>query len=428
MKLVSSGMEKLRDPLYRNAFFLVVTSAFGGVFGFTFWLIVARYYTSDAVGLSASLVALAGFLGYLSTLGLGIGLIRFLPSTSVGKNHRINASLTLTGLASTGVALAFIAGVDLWSPIVTVVGNSWSYAIMFLAFTVGFALMALVDSSFLAARKASYVLHRSLIYNGLRLPIPILVATSLGALGIFFSFGVALLLALLVSLLFLMPRLYPGFVAMPSLQLSGIRDMISYSIGNHAANLLGRVPSGILPLLVLHQLSASSSAHFYIAWIMASFLFVVPRASAQSLFIEGSHPETHLAGDAVRSLRFSLLLLVPGVLFLLFAGPFLLGLFGEEYSTEGLALLRILVLSAFFVAINSTFFSILRVNKRVGELTLLSSVVGVGTVAASYLLLDGFGMMGPGIAFLSIQAAISGYVLLRNLGASKRVAKGLMRF
>ncbi len=393
-----------------------------------FWLIVARYHTAEAVGLSASLISLAVFLGSISTMGLGVGMIRFLPSTPIPKNHRINTSLTLAALTALVLGLIFLGGLELWSPAIKFVRDDLSYAIMFLIFTIGFAITPLVDSAFLAARKASYVLHRSLLYNGLRLPIPILVASVLGAFGIFFSFGVALLVAILISLFLLMPRLYPGFLAVPSFKLSSIRDMLSYSIGNHAANLLGMIPSGILPLIVLSKLSASSSAHFYIVWITASLLFMVPMSSAQSLFVEGSQQGAYFTEKAVRSIRLGIFLVVPGVLFLFFAGPFLLGLFGGDYSTEGLRLLRILVVSAFFVAINYTFTSYLRVKKRVGELILLSSIIGVGTVVASYFLLDSLGLSGVGIAFFLIQGTISGYILLRDPALVKRVAKMLLRF
>lgn len=413
----------LRDPLYRNALFLMLTFGIGSLAGFLFWLLVARHYTAADVGLAASLVALAGLLGSLATLGMGTGLIRFLPSVGDGQSH-IRASLTLASLAALGIGLAFLAGLDLWAPAVAPVLERWWYTLLFLAFTVTFALAYVVDSSFLAARKGSYVLGRSLVYQALRLPLPLIVV-ALGAFGIFLSFGVALLAALLVGTLFL-ARLYPGFRPTPSSNLAVLREMIAYSLGNHMASLLYALPAGLLPLLVLHRLSADGAAHFYIAWMVASFLFVVPAASATSLFVEGSHPDTSLAGDTVRSLRFTLLLLLPGILVLLLAGPFLLGLFGPDYI-EGGSLLRVLALAVPLVALNATFGSYLRVANRVRELIVLSGVLGAGTVILSYLLMDGFGLLAPGIAFLGLQAIVSGYVLLRNVATSRRVARELVR-
>ncbi len=426
-RILASSLQRLGDPLYRNAFVLMLASAFGGLAGFAFWLIVARYHTSEALGASASFLALAGLIGSLSSLGLGTGLIRFIPSASTGVNQRINASLTLAGLTALSLGLLFLGGFSVWAPATPPGVDSWSYGLIFLAFTVGFALTPLVDNSFLAARKASYALYRSLIYNGLRLPLPILLATSLGVIGILFSFGVALLLALVIGGIFLLPRLYPGFVPRPSLQLRGMKEMVTYSTRNHTATLLYGLPAGVLPLLVLRELSASSAGHFYVPWIMAGMVFIVPMSTAASLFIEGSHPGTKFAPDAIRSFRFGLLLLIPGVLTLFFFGPFLLGLFGSEYSTEGLALLRILSLSAFFVAINVTFFAYLRVTKRVRELILLSATLGVGIVVTSYFLVGVYGLLGPGLAFLAFQAVVSGYVVVRHLQAAKEVARALIR-
>lgn len=73
LKLITLGLENLKDPIYRNAFYLILASAFGGLSGFTLWLIVEWLYTSDALRLAASMIALAGLLGSFSTLGLGVG-------------------------------------------------------------------------------------------------------------------------------------------------------------------------------------------------------------------------------------------------------------------------------------------------------------------------------------------------------------------
>ncbi len=426
MGFVIATVSKLRDPLYRNALYLILTSASGGLFGFLFWLVVARLYPAEEIGLAASLVALAGFLGSLSTLGLGFGLVRQLPSAP-RSHHLINASLTLTSLVAIGVALVFIASVDLWSA--SDLGSRQSaLAFLFLAYTVAFAVTLLIDASLMAARGASSVFRRSLIYNGIRLPLPVLLAGSLGAIGIHLSFAVALYASILVSLFLMLPRLFPGYSPALSLRLASIRKLLAYSLGNHVANIAYALPAGALPLLVLGLLSPTSAAHFYVVWIIATMLFVVPLASASSLFIEGSHPETELYGNVVRSLRFSLILLAPGVAFLVLGGPVFLGLFGSEYAAEGTGLLRVLALSAGFVAVNVTFFSYLRVAGRIKELILLSSLLGGGTVLTSYLSLPGLGLIGIGLPFLVLQASVAGYVSIRNWGTSRRFVKEIIRF
>jgi len=41
----------LKDPLYKNSFFIMLTSISSAGFGFIFWMLVARYYTPHDVGL-----------------------------------------------------------------------------------------------------------------------------------------------------------------------------------------------------------------------------------------------------------------------------------------------------------------------------------------------------------------------------------------
>ena len=47
-------------PLYSNALYLMITSAASALLGFIFWIIVARFYTPEDVGLaSAAMAAIA---------------------------------------------------------------------------------------------------------------------------------------------------------------------------------------------------------------------------------------------------------------------------------------------------------------------------------------------------------------------------------
>lgn len=420
------GFRRLKEPLFQNASFLMLSSILGGLLGFPFWLIAARFYPAADVGITVSLLAVASLLGALSSLGLETGLVRFLPAMQAGRRRRLNAALTLSAVTAAGVALSFLGGLSLWAPALAFVGESWAFSAALLGFTVAFALTHVVDAGFLAGRRASYHFARTLLFHGTKLPLPILLGTFLGALGLLLSFGVALLLALTVALFVLLPRLYTGFRPTPIFQVQGLRELFTYSVGNHVANVLRGLPSGLLPLLVLLQVSASGAAHFYVAWLLAGLLFVIPLSTASSLFVEGSHPGTVFSRDTVRSLRFGLLLIVPGVLLLVFGGDFLLGLFGVEYST-GLGLLQALAVSALFVTVNATFFAYLRVRKRIPELVLLSLFGGLGTLLGGVLLLPAFGLMGPGLAFLLAEATITGYVVLKHLDTSLRVARELVR-
>jgi len=51
----AAGM--LSDPLYRNSLFMAFTSVFNAGCGFFFWMIAARLYTVEQVGLATALIS-----------------------------------------------------------------------------------------------------------------------------------------------------------------------------------------------------------------------------------------------------------------------------------------------------------------------------------------------------------------------------------
>ena len=78
---VKEGLLNLfRLSLYRNAIYLMLNSAMYGLTGFFFWIVAARLYPPEVVGLASSVIAAIGLLSLLSTLGLDYGLLRFLPA------------------------------------------------------------------------------------------------------------------------------------------------------------------------------------------------------------------------------------------------------------------------------------------------------------------------------------------------------------
>ena len=70
----------LKISLYRNAIYLMLNSAMYALTGFFFWIVAARLYPAEVVGLASSTIAAIGLLSLLSTLGLDYGLLRFLPA------------------------------------------------------------------------------------------------------------------------------------------------------------------------------------------------------------------------------------------------------------------------------------------------------------------------------------------------------------
>jgi hypothetical protein len=58
-------------------------------------------------------------------------------------------------------------------------------------------------------------------------------------------------------------------------------------------HLLG-LPAMVLPILITNLIGVKFSAYFYMAMMIANLLYIIPTATSQSLFAEGSHIETEL--------------------------------------------------------------------------------------------------------------------------------------
>jgi len=69
--------QHLTDPLFKNAYFLMLSSISSAGSGFFFWLIAARFYSTAEIGLASAIIAAMGLLGMLSLLGFDISLVRF---------------------------------------------------------------------------------------------------------------------------------------------------------------------------------------------------------------------------------------------------------------------------------------------------------------------------------------------------------------
>ena len=407
----------LTTPLYSNAVYLIANSAVVSLFGFFFWLIVARFYTEAEVGFSSAIISAIMLLAILGLVGLDSSLIRFLPQAEKPQ-ELINSAFTLTTLISLVAAGIFVAGVEFWSPALVFIKGDAVFSAVFIIITPLFTLSYLIDHAFIARRRAGLVLSKNTIFSLLKIPLPLLFVLFFHSFGIVASWGIALGIAVAISLFLFLPKVQNPYKPVPTLNLSRIKDMWQYSGGNYLVNLLLATPTLILPLLVVNLLGPVQNAYFYIAWMTAALLVAIPLSVSQSLFAEGSHLEDKLRENVIKSVKFAFLLLVPAVLLLILVGKWLLLAFGQSYSANALHLLWILALSSLPLGINHIYTSVLRVRGRLKELIAIWGFIAIAALVVSYLVMPSTGIIGIGYAWLGINGVVAAYVLIssRQLG------------
>jgi Na+-driven multidrug efflux pump len=93
--------------------------------------------------------------------------------------------------------------------------------------------------------------------------------------------------------------------------------------------------------------------------------------------------------------------LIPAAVILYFGGEWLLGLIGKDYASSGLELLRIMVVSSFFMAVSSIYMTIKKVQKDMLGLILLSGLIFSLLIGFGYVFMLSYGVTGIGYAYVT---------------------------
>lgn len=394
------------DSLYRNSFYLMASTFVMAGFGFFFWMINARLFTPEQVGLATTIISAMGLITSFSLLGLNNGLIRYLPM-SERKNDKISTCFLVTALAIIIISVIFLVGLKTFSPRLFFIRENLPYALFFIFFMLISSSSNIIESVFIAFRNTKYILIQGTIFSILKLILPFSLV-ALGAYGIFSSWMLALTTASSVSFIVLIKKF--GFKPRLVINTNIIKKIGRFSFGNYIAGFLGGLPTMILPLMITNLINPEKTAYYYMAMMIASLLFIIPQATTQSLFAEGSHDGKELKQHVKKAARIILLILIPAILITLFLGKYILLAYGKNYSHEGLRFLQLLALSSIFVSFNSIFGTILKIEHKIIELIFISLLSAILIIGLSYLFINR-GLLGVGLAWIAGNMLIGGIYL-----------------
>jgi O-antigen/teichoic acid export membrane protein len=372
---------------------MIATAVVAG-FGFLFWLLSARLFSTEEVGLAGTLISVMNTIALFSLFGFDSSAIRYL-SRSKSKDSDITTGfvvITLISLILTGIFLLLIPHI---SPALRFITENTHTAVAFLFFTTATALNIYTDALFLAYRKTKYTLYVNTIFSFVKIFLPF-AFIGFGAFGILAAAASAQTIGFILSLFILMHT----FAYKPShtCNTEFIRRVWKFSLSNYVADACMFLPIAILPILVTNKLGAEEAAHYYIVTMLTGFLYVIPASTMRSLFAEGSHNENTILKNITRSIKTTALFLVPLVVLFLLFGKMILELFGTTYSSA-ITFLYVTVLTSFVVSIFTLYGSVFKLTQSIMPLLARNGTYTFGTILLSYMLIP-YGLTGIGIAFL----------------------------
>jgi O-antigen/teichoic acid export membrane protein len=405
----SSGLTaKLRGALrnnrelLRNAGSLAATTGLTSVFGFVFWFIAAKEFTKAEVGYGSAAINAMQLLGTIGMFGLGTMLIGELPRRR-DRGGLFAASLITSALGSMILGLAFLIVIEEFHlKNFPEVSGTLSRTLIF-AVGVGLTGATLVfDEGTIGLMRGGVQLWRNFAMSGLKL-----VALPVTAIGLHDEFGVG------ISLSFVIGTAVSMVPAAVMLFRSGsrvfhkpdwplLRRLFKTALAHNWLNLAIATPPRLIPVIVTLVVSPSANGVFYVAFMLASFLFMVPVHLSTVLFaIASASPE--LIAEKLRFvLRVSLMIGLPVMAVLAIGAHFALNLFGPGYAALGTVPLWLLIAGYVPSMPKAQYIAVMRATGKVGRAAIL--LCGCALCELGAIVIGGrmHGLDGLSFAYLGV--------------------------
>ncbi|MEV5748287.1 hypothetical protein AB0L00_10750 [Actinoallomurus sp. NPDC052308] len=401
---------ELSNPLFRNAYALMINGGLTGVLGLGYWLLAARFYPPAEVGRQSAQNQAMMFLGGLTALNFI--LIRFVPEMGQGTSRLVLRTYLAGITAAATLAVGFLLTLGWWGPSFAHLSGA-STGIFFVVSVVSWSLFTAQDGVLTGLRHATGVLGKNTLFAAMKIVLLVALAGALPEDGIAISWVLAALLLLIPVEGLLHQRLIPRHVAATD----GDRPVPTgaeigrYLAGDYTGTLFYYALCNLVPVVVAARLDARTNAYFYLAWVLGATVDVLAVNMATSLTVEGAFDAGGLAAACRSALVRITLILLPAVVVILFGARLGLSVFGPGYAREGAPLLRLLALAVLPKALIEVYIGVLRVRRRTRLVALLQGVRFTGVLALLLLLPGGAHATGPGYAVLTVTVALAVAVL-----------------
>jgi O-antigen/teichoic acid export membrane protein len=405
-----------------NAGSLIGTTAVTSLLGFAYWWLAARQFTPHAVGLASAAVSAMMLLGSICVLGMGTLLIGELPRQRDNQRSLISTALILVGSVGGIIGTVFALFASVVSPNLRFLHKTPADMLLF---AVGVSLTSLtivLDQSLIGLLRGGLQLWRNTLFAIVKL-------VALFCAGFLFSHSWSMLIYATWALgnaLSLLPLVCMAVVAamkrgrhlsayLPRWKL--LRKLGASAIEHHLLNLTIQAPALTLPLLVTVLLSPTMNAWFYVSWMIASFVFVVPNALTTVLYATNSSQPEVVAPKIRLTLGLAFFICTLADVLVLLDTSKVLGLFGHVYANQATWTLRILCLGVFPLIIKNHYVAVCRIQNRIRR-AMWATIPGVVVelfVAAIGAQVAGLTGLSIGwLAVITIEAIFMAYTVFRS--------------
>jgi O-antigen/teichoic acid export membrane protein len=390
------------SPLVRNAIALMVSSMGSAGIGIVFWGVAAHLASVESIGRDSAELSAMSLLASLASLSLGSTFIRFLPVSGdrtrqfVARSYAACVSIALVlalVYVAAGLGHRFLPTGFGWRALFVVVVGFW-------------VVFVLQDDALTGLRATKWIPVENLLFGFTKLALLPLFILLVPRQAIFLAWSMPVFFAVAFVSRYLFRKRIPEHELAGrgrSLLPSG-KEIASILAAQGATQLVGIISSTLMPLIVISRLGASANGHFYLPWTIAVSFSSLIWSVLTSFLVEAAHDPSTMRSHVDRTVRLTLLILLPGVAAGVALAPDVLRIFGATYAEHGTTLLRLLLLALPGSAVTSFFTSFLWLERRMLMLASRQFADAALFLGMTLVLIGHLGLLAVGVASLATEA------------------------
>lgn len=404
------------QDLLRNASSLAATTGITSLLGFAFWIYAARVFSTTAVGYGSAAIATMMLLGTIGMFGLDTMLIGELPNRDNRGGITMAACIVafvmsfILGLGFAIVSLAF------GTHFVEVNGTVGRIAIF--SFGVGITGATLVfDAATIGLMRGGLQLSRNSAFSIIKmvaLPTVAVVLRDRYGVGILIAWVLGTVISLL-PVVIMIKRSGGKILYRPEWE--DLWHLRKLALAHNWLNLAINIPVKLIAVLVSVVVTPAANGAYYIATMVSTFLFMVPRSLSTVLFAVASAAPEKFAEKLRFVIRTALIIGIPGGLAMGLGSHYILAAFGSRYAALATGPLWLLIAGYVPGLPNSLYITVARAKGRFNEATIALTVFAVIRMAALVVGGEMGGLYGLSYGMLAVtvvQALIMTPSVLRN--------------
>ncbi|MGW4822085.1 lipopolysaccharide biosynthesis protein [Streptomyces sp. NPDC004227] len=407
LRLPGRGRSPGSNPLFRNAYALMLNTGISAVLGLGYWLVAARYYSDDAVGQGSAAIAAMKLLAGLTAVTLTGALARFIPISGRTTGRLIARTYVGSSLIVACAAGVFLLTLDMWGPSYRFL-HGLAHGLGFVVAVMAWNLLTLQDGVLTGLRSAPWVPVGNTVFSAVKLALLVGLAVAIPTTGVFVSWVAAIAFSIVPLGWLVFRRLVPRHIRATEdhARPPTAKELGRFLAGDYTGSLFSLAVVYLVPVIIAAQVSSADNAYFYITTTIGGTVNLLAINMGASLTVEGSHDPARLAANTRAALKRMARIMLPicGLLFLL--APYILHVFGEGYAHAATPLLRWFAVGALLRVVMETYFAVLRAQSRTAGLAWLQGLLCALVLGLTLLLLPRMGLTGAGVAEISSLAVI----------------------